>query len=359
MSKKILIAYKNTKVHDPNACHVGMGVTAKSNASFLSRRGIDTLAVSVNDGYDLRNKLRSDLADRDIVIMSAPFFDTGFLKRLCEEFANKTFIITFHSNAGFLGLDKWAMGMLGELIKAEKEIPNFRVSVNSEKFARVIDSIFHTKILVFLNLYFSNVTPSKPRFVRPTLKIGCFSAIRTLKNIPTAAFAAASLGKKLGAKVEFHIVVGRNEDKAAEKILEGIERLFSHIDGVDLIKNNWVEAEEFRTLVSKMNILIMPTFTESFNNVTADGISQGVPVVVGEAIDWLPRKFKANADDALDIAKAAEFLLFDPNSTIDGINALEKHNSRAFELWKENLIGKSPNIFKKIIGCVLKKIFRK
>jgi len=53
----ILIAHKDSKVHHPNACHIGLGVTANNTANFLNKYNIPAIAVSVIDGYALRDGL--------------------------------------------------------------------------------------------------------------------------------------------------------------------------------------------------------------------------------------------------------------------------------------------------------------
>lgn len=360
MKPKILICYKNTKVIDPNACHIGMGVTSINNRKFLYLNNIEANVISVIDGYDLRNLLnQKEYRDVTHVVISAPFFDTGFLKQLCYSFPTIKFTITFHSNSGFLGLDKWAMGMLGELIEVEKILPNFKISVNSEKFAKTVNEIFKMKILVLPNLYpFNLQNQYKPRkSMLNVFKIGCFSAIRSLKNIPTAAFAAAIYSQQKNIPVEFHIVVGRNEDPQADKIIQGIENLFKHIPNIKLIKNEWRESEDFHDLVKDMNILFMPSFTESFNNVTADAISNGVPVIVSSAIDWLPTKFVANSDDAYDIVKVADNILRDSCAVADGMIALEEHNNKSLKIWKSFIGIEEDTIFVKI-KKLFKNIFR-
>jgi len=359
MKQKILICYKNPKTNDPNACHIGMGVTSNNNARFLNRNNIEAYSVPVVDGYHLKNLLNKEYSDVTRVIMSAPFFDTGFLKSLCNNFPKIQFTITFHSNSGFLGMDKWSMGMLGELMKAQEEIKNFEISVNSEKFAKTVNSIFRKNTTTLPNLYPYDKKPMYRKNININiLKIGSFSAIRSLKNIPTAAFAAAILCKELYAHTEFHIVVGRNEDPQADKIISGIENLFKHIPNIKLVKNDWRDNEEFKELVKQMNIIFMPSFTESFNNVTADAISVGTPVVVGEAINWLPKKFRANADDAKEIAEIGKRLLFDEFSTIDGLCSLDDHNKTAFKYWKSYLGTQEKTFVQKIKGF-FKLIFKR
>ena len=57
---------------------------------------------------------------------------------------------------------------------------------------------------------------------------------------------------------------------------------------VRLVENAWQTWPQFRQTVRHMHLLLQPSYTESFNVVTADGIAEGVPSVVSDAIEWAP-----------------------------------------------------------------------
>jgi hypothetical protein len=94
---------------------------------------------------------------------------------------------------------------------------------------------------------------------------------------------------------------------------------------VSLTLNGWQSWPNFRKTVSHMHLLLQPSYTESFNMVTADGVAEGVASVVSEAIDWAPDDWKANVDDVLDIARVGRRLLCDPRAAEEGYRALEEH----------------------------------
>jgi hypothetical protein len=83
-----------------------------------------------------------------------------------------------------------------------------------------------------------------------------------------------------------------------------------------------------------MHLLMQPSYTESFNMVTADGVAEGVPSVVSEAIDWAPEHWKAMMDDVLDIARVGRYLLSDPYAQREGLDALKSHNSEGLLSWQ-------------------------
>jgi hypothetical protein len=86
-----------------------------------------------------------------------------------------------------------------------------------------------------------------------------------------------------------------------------------------------------------MHLLIQPSYTESFNMVTADGVAEGVPSVVSHAIDWAPSHWKASVDDVREIARVGRYLLSDPHGPADGLAALIRHNREGLESWKRYL----------------------
>lgn len=361
MSMKLLIVNKSPKIQNPQACHVGLGVTANNLAEFLKRKKFNVQAESIIDGYDLRDKLKNE-SYKDIthVVICAPIFDTGFLRQLCNQFPNIQFSNTFHSNAGFLGLDKWAMGILGEQILAQKDLPNFKVSVNCKKFEKVVEELFDTDVLCLSNLYpiFEDCWPIKRGSLDSNpIRVGTFCAIRSLKNIPTAAFAAGIIAAKTGKKVEFCIMSGREEDPQAEKIVTGVKRLFDSIPNIELVQYDWAEWDEFRhNIVGNMDVLILPSFTESFNVVTADGIYMGVPSVVGTSIDWVPSYWIGNSDDAYDLADRAIKLIGYQGTARDGWVSLSERNDQSFEDWKNWL---TPKPKKKTFVDKIKHFFKK
>ncbi len=92
---------------------------------------------------------------------------------------------------------------------------------------------------------------------------------------------------------------------------------------------------DFQAHVRWMDLMMQPSFTESFNNVTADGITQGVASVVGYPIGWVPDEWRACPDDACELAETGVRLLADTDAPYDGYMALDAHNKRALVLWKK------------------------
>jgi hypothetical protein len=152
----------------------------------------------------------------------------------------------------------------------------------------------------------------------------------------SAAGAALILRDWLKVDVELWLSAGRTEG-GGNTILNAIRAMLENKPGLKIVYNTWASWPKFRECVSTMNLLLQPSYTESFNMVTADGIAEGVPSVVSEAIDWVPEHWKANIDDVLDIATVGRQLIFDPRAPYDGLVALEQHNRDGYSVWEEFL----------------------
>jgi hypothetical protein len=340
---KLLIVYKNPRADSPSACHEGLGVTSSNTADALSEYGHATESFPVVDGFYLRDRLRRpENLDVTHVALSAPFFDTPFLRSLCAEFGHIRFTVVFHSNVGFLGVDNWSTGVLGEQIRLASSVRNFEVSGNSAKFCGAVHAAFHAPCTLLPNLYFLHGPIERKRApwspAAGPLRIGAFGATRVLKNLPTAAWAAAIMARRLGVATEFWVSSGREEGSGAGTVMAGIRKLFAPQTGIRLVEAPWASWLDFRRgTVRKMNLLLQPSFTESFNGVTADGIAEGVPSVVGHAIDWVPPNWIANADHAVETAETGLALLRDRHAPRDGYRALARYNERGIASWRRFL----------------------
>jgi hypothetical protein len=84
-----------------------------------------------------------------------------------------------------------------------------------------------------------------------------------------------------------------------------------------------------------MHLLLQPSYTESFNMVTADGIAEGVASVVSRAIDWAPEHWKADVDNVPQIARVGRQLLSDPHAAAEGGVALAQFNVQGVRAYRQ------------------------
>lgn len=316
----VVLAYKNFAANR-NISHIGLGVAAINTAKVLRRAGIKAEVWPILSAADLRKKLTVTPAEH--VIVSAPWIPSVELQALANDFTDTDFAVNCHSNVGFLQADRNGVKLMREVMELELGTHNIRLAGNSRRFCQWVQSAFGTGCTYLPNLYWLNTepVPRKP-FESGTLRIGIFGATRPLKNLMSAAGAALEIAHYLRVPLELWLSAGRAEG-GGETILGAVREMLNGLPGVDLKMNGWQSWPSFRKTIAHMHLLLQPSYTESFNMVTADGVAEGVSSVVSDAIDWAPRDWRANVDDVLDIARVGRRLLCDPRAVQDGWKALE------------------------------------
>jgi hypothetical protein len=322
----LVLAYKNFAANR-NISHIGLGVSALNTAKVLRRAGIATHVWPILSAQDLRDKLKSSCDVQDVIV-SAPWIPTRELGAIAESHPEVKFAVNCHSNVGFLQADRNGVTLIRELLDLEKGTHNVHAAGNSRRFCNWVQSTFSAPCDYLPNLYYLDGHGPHQR-VSPyhhgaVLRIGVFGATRPLKNLMSAAAAALECAKSFHAELELWLSAGRAEG-GGETVLGAVKAMLAGLPGVKLCLSGWESWPAFRRTVGRMNLLLQPSYTESFNMVTADGVAEGVASVVSDAIDWAPDDWKAEVDDSLSIARTARRLLLDPHAVGEGRRALEAY----------------------------------
>jgi hypothetical protein len=326
---KLILAYKNFAAHR-NISHIGLGVSALNTSKVLARQGVESEVWPVVQASDLAVRLRQWPASH--VVIAAPWIPTPDLQAMIAAFPATRFAVNCHSNVGFLQADTNGVKLMREGMEMEMGSSRFHVAGNSIKFCRWVNAAYSAPCTWLPNLYYLDGAPlPAPSFSGGTLRIGAFGAIRPIKNFMSAAGAALTIARGLKAKLELWVSAGRIE--GGDTVLQAVRALLDGLPGVNLVHSGWQSWPKFRQVASHMHLMLQPSYTESFNMVTADGVAEGVPSVVSEAIDWAPEHWKAKSDDVLDIARVGRGLLSDPRAAIDGYAALSAHNLQGTAAW--------------------------
>jgi len=329
---RLILAYKNFAAHR-HISHIGLGVSALNTCKVLRRAGVAADVWPIVSAAELRDRLKDDPATH--VVVSAPWIPTMELHLLSRANSSTRFAVNCHSNVGFLQADSNAVRLVREAMEVEAASHNFHLSGNSQKFCRWVRSAYTRPCTYLPNLYYldSDSLPWRPLYAGGTLRIGAFGATRPLKNFMSAAGAALEITHRYKANLELWLSAGRVEG-GGDTILRSARAMLEGLPNVKLVENGWQSWPKFRQSVAHMHLLLQPSYTESFNMVTADGVAEGVPSVVSHAIDWAPEHWKAMMDDVLDIARVGRYLLTDPYAPQEGMEALKQHNDDGLKSWQ-------------------------
>lgn len=299
----------------------------------------------------------------DICILDALWYTPTKLLELQELWPEVLFVVRVNSKIPFLALEGMSIGWMKKY--AENNIhtleENVLLSANNQDTARDLTDV-EIPTIYLPNLYPDIVAPTgtmlsrisdEVRFTlnivpgaahrRMDIHIGCFGAIRPLKNQLIQAVAAIMFAEKHDLLLHFHINASRVEQKGEEP-LKNIRALF-HGSKHKLVEHGWLSHVDFLKLIKSMDLAMQVSYTESFNIVTADAVSQLVPVVVSPDISWMPDICKADPNSTLDIIDKIETLFKHKSYVINQtIQSLKKYNKQSLREWFDFLYPDQCNI---------------
>lgn len=323
------------------------------------------LAKGLHDAFDIdyhivicedANSIDKEVYDYkpDICILEALWYTPEKLLEIQKLHRGVLFIVRINSKIPFLALEGMSIGWLKGYQKNNKGVRSHNVLISSNNFYTTKDlNAVGIKTIYLPNLYptvekrdctIVDRLANEARFTlnlpasrqKKTIDIGCFGAIRPLKNQLIQAFAAIELANNCKLILNFHVNAGRVEQQGEEP-LKNIRALFRE-SGHNLVEHDWLTHDVFLELLDGMDLALQVSYTESFNIVTADAVSRRVPVVVSHDIDWMPNFCKADPNSTKDITDKMNMLLnhrsYVIRKTIDGLNV---YNKRAIREWWEFL----------------------
>jgi hypothetical protein len=222
-------------------------------------------------------------------------------------------IIRLHSEMPFMAGEGMAMDWIGEY----SNFKNIYIGVNAPRMMSEIKLFLQTKhpteqiedkIIYMPNYYPQDYSSRKTHRYSDIVNVSCFGAVRPLKNHVLQAFGAIEFANRIGKKLRFHVNAGRIEMQGHSSI-NNLRGLFEQLvdQGHYLINHQWTPREQFLELCSTMDIGMQVSFSETFNIVGADLISQGVPLVGSVEIPWMVKAWAADPTDSKDIADKLEF----------------------------------------------------
>ena len=333
--RRVIIAYHNMPAAF-HVSHIGLGVSALNTAKVLRQNGVQTDVWAIMGAKELAAKIEASNPKPSHVVISAPWITALDLQmHLVFKYSDIHFAVVCHSNAGFLSADPTAITNFRQDLDLEQGALNFFCAGNSKRFANFIKKSYQRPCLWLPNLYFLDSPTPSPRRIWSggTLRIGSFGAVRPLKNTTTAAAAALEIAEHFNTDTEFHISVGRIE--GGSSVVKAVKAMLLNSPRVRLVEEPWYQWSQFRYITRHMHLLMQPSFSETFNMVSADGASEYVPSVVSDAIEWAPDYWKADADDTGSVARVGRQLITDAHAGLDGYQALQVHNGEGVREWKE------------------------
>jgi hypothetical protein len=285
----------------------GLMNSARFVKTMLDEAGLVTKMVEVVDNNCIDREVT--LFKPTHVIIEALWVVPSKFEVLTALHPNVQWIIRAHSELPFIANEGIAVGW----IRGYLQFPNVSIAANAidaltdfRTIARATEG-FDPETADARVIYLPNYYP----FTRGALRIfrdahkhevhvGCFGALRPLKNQLIQAVAAIRYAEITGKRLAFHINASRPEQGGNEN-LKNIRALFENTKHA-LVEHEWMKHHDFLHLIAQMDLVMQVSMTETFCIVAADAVTMNVPVVVSPEIDWVSESAMAEATDAEDIA---------------------------------------------------------
>lgn len=320
---KILFILKKKQSSHPGLKTISSGLFNSANFvnEMLVKNGFNSNIVEVRDNNEIDRVVTK--FKPDLVIIEALWVVPSKFEVLHKLHPKVKWIIRIHSEIPFIANEGIAIDWIYEYQKMK----NVFISVNSDRAYYDFNRLLKEKTIYLPNYYPVNLlkTAFSPRMEKHTLDIGCFGAIRPLKNQLYQAVAAIDFANERKKELRFHINVARVENHG-DPVLKNLRKLFENNPKHKLIEHSWLTHGDFIQLIKKLDIGLQVSFTETFNIVAADFVNNNVPVVVSDEMKWMSKFYKASPTDSCDIKSKMAFALNTKNFNVQYLNKIKLWN---------------------------------
>lgn len=314
----------------------GLFNSARLVSEMLNHHHVESNIVQVIDNNDIDREVTK--YKPDVVIIEALWVVPEKFDILKKLHPNVKWVIRLHSETPFIANE----GMSFEWIMKYLHIPGVFIGINSHKLMNDIKTIVSgAHLKVHKLLYMPNYYHINDQHIYEKhhdgdwLNVSCFGAIRTLKNQLLQTVSAIEYAEKYKKKLKFHINSTRIEGNA-NTILKNIRIIFSNLnpEKFQLIEHSWLPHNHFLKLIAQMDLNLQVSFSETFNIVTADAVSQKTPVVVSSEINWISSLFRASPNDSKDIVRKMETSIsLGKFGSYLNTSGLRNYNKESVDVW--------------------------
>lgn len=314
----------------------GLLNSAKFVVDMLKEEGVRAHIVDVVDSNSIDREVFN--FNPDVVVLEAVWVPPYKLKELAHihHHRHRKWIIRNHSELPFLAMEGISLQWLLEYTAIKNVIVSCNSPVATTDIA-TLASIQHSKsthdIINLPNFYPIAHKHAQHHCLHGAINVGCFGAVRILKNHVEQAIGAIMFAKKLDMPLHFHINASRIE--GPNTVLKTLRAVFDGSKHYKLIEHGWLNRPQFLDLCRSMHIGLQVSFSETFNIVSADLVSEGIPCVTSDEVPWMPSDYHANPADASDIAeKMLKTFADGPHKQLKG---LHKYVEASRETWIKEL----------------------
>lgn len=337
MKPKVLFIIKERKVYNTKTKCYGLFNSCDFVSRKLNEWGIESKTVQVIDNNCIDRQVHQYKPTHCFI--EALWVVPEKFEVLAKLHPQVNWVIRLHSMIPFLCSEGIAMEWITKYIKLAEKGIKISVSSNNEKLQNDLNVIFNNKISYTPNIYCPDSTVfSKETFNikknKNIVNIGCFGALRILKNHTQQALSAIRFADSIGKELHFHVNVSEHEQIEAGPVLKNLRWIFSNTKH-KLVEHLWYNHADFLKLVKEMDLGMQISFTETFNIVAADFAYSNVPILASKDVNWLFPLFKIEPDEESKIQFLLKLIYYGKFINLQYLNklCLNRHNKKSIFEW--------------------------
>lgn len=326
----------------------GLFNSARLVVDMLNANGVAAKLVQVTDNNDIDREVHAYKPTHAII--EGLWVVPEKFKELIPLHPRVQWIVRIHSEIPFLAMEGVAMDWIA---RYDEFGGNVRVACNSERAQQAINGYIHEIDRKCLGasgisigrrrypntLLLPNYYPYRRPWWKPypnpeLLRIGCFGAIRPMKNQLIQAMAAIEFAEARGKKLRFYMT-HRDSEQGGDQVLKNIRALFAHT-GHELVLRRWMPHEDFLGIMDMLDAGMQVSLSETFCIVAADMVSAGVPVVVSPEVRWASGGAKAEPTSLPAIVEKLKFVtspIFREWVSFQNRAGLAEYSHRSKHIW--------------------------
>jgi hypothetical protein len=325
--KRVLFIVKKGQQYSGNYGYASSGLcnSATFVADMLRYHGVDAKFVQVVDNNDIDRVVTQN--QPDVVVIEALWVVPEKFEVLHRLHPGVLWVVRVHSEVPFLAQEGIAIRWLFEYLKN----PDVFVAFNSLRALHDFMRVSWSDKLLYLPNYFQEHPYTAKGKNNEEFHVGCFGAIRPLKNQLLQAMSAIRYADLEHKHLNFHMNTNRVE--GGEETLKNIRSLFAN-SLHRLVDHEWLSYSRFQHLLSKMDLNMCVSLSETFCIVAADAVSLGVPLVCSPEVVWSSSISQADPT-SMDSILEAMYRVEKLRKVSGYLNkrGLRSYNRRSKEVW--------------------------
>lgn len=338
--KKIKILFvlkKKMNYGISNSAPYGLKTSCSLVAKCLEPYGITSKIVQVIDG----NCVNKEIHDfkPNFVIFEAIWCPPYKIEELVRLYPQVIFNVRIHSKVQFLAQERMAFEWLNLYKEISKKYSNFSISGNSNDFIEQVNCVLGFNSHLLPNCYpmDSSIKQDKKE-VGKIFDVGCFGALRILKNQLLQAICAIHFADQSKRILRFHINDSSTFEREGNPIIYNLINVFKPLKH-ELVIHEWIGHNNFLELIRTMDVGMQVSFNETYNIVAADMVAAGIPVVGSPEIPFLSSSYQADPNSFDSIVDKLRFAVFNKWLGLHKVNELKLRNdsNRAIKIWLDFL----------------------